>query len=456
MTKFKAYSSYSIACKGQVEVNFVFENIWVRNSKNAEAPSIFVFIEYEVEAYESMTDASVHARPYYLNILGVLSFLINEPLDVFGAQSGSAVFPQGITSLDDYSEEYFLRLNGADITDDLRDLLESITNLSKTSKTLIYSLLDRWRKGYYLENEDNENLIHYDEASLIYFHIVEILSSEFADYQKASIKKEVKNFTGRLLKDYLHFKGERLTSLESFFSKTIISLVNQENSVYSKIMYMLASLGLYNDETDFFVENFIAERNNVAHGKKVYHDKAIFPVTPFYPIIRNPNYSLSTFRYFAACLMSKYLKIDLYDEIWNESSEHLFPSYDSCAKFLKENKFKKPNRKSKNANYYFGGINNFIRNKPSKILEAIPFYEKVLAYKALSRDFYASNVVTFVLILEETDDEKIEKLFLKALDKIDKLGCNPYSKYRDMVYHLRYDGFEPKKLIEYLKVKRLR
>lgn len=220
----KAYSSYSVTCDREVNVNFIFENIWVTTSKIEETPSIKIFIEYEVNDYESMADAAIDARPFYLNILGIISFLIDEPLDVFGVEVKSSVFPKGIASLTGYSKEEYLLIDEVDYSNDLNNFLTSISNLDYSEKTLIYSLLDRWRKGYYLEKENDESLIHYDEASLIFFHIFEILSRNFENELKETINDEVNLFTKEILANRLFLKGGKLNSSLQSLSKTVKGL----------------------------------------------------------------------------------------------------------------------------------------------------------------------------------------------------------------------------------------
>lgn len=221
-------------------------------------------------------------------------------------------------------------------------------------------------------------------------------------------------------------------------------------------MFMLTALDLYNPDVDFFIENIILERNNVAHGNKIYHDKAIFPVTPFHQIIKSPNYPLSILRYLSARLISKYLETDMYECLWIEYSEYLLPSHDSCVEFIANGKFKRPDPKSSDSKFYFGGVNNLVLKKPKKISLVIPFYKRMLTYKTLNKDFYPSNIDAIVMIIEHTKDSEIEELCIKSLDKITELDCNPYFKYRDMVYHLQYEGINLIKLINHLKSGRLK
>jgi hypothetical protein len=451
----KAYSSYSIKCQSDIDINFTFQNLWIRNSSSEEPDDIILYIEYEMNSYESMSDCFIHARPFYLNALGILSFLINEPLNVFGVGGSHSIFPEGIKSLKDYSDAPKFFINGHDNTQELIFFLQAIISLEEYDQSLIYSLLDRLRKGYYLEIEDEESLLHYDEVSLIYFHIFEILSEKFDNNQKKNIQQAVNLFTENILDQHYYLKEDKLSASTKSISKTIISLLNQEKGVYTKIMFMLNELDLYDSESDYFIEEFIVSRNSIAHGKQVHHNKAIFPVKPFYPIVKNPNYPLSTFRLLASRLISSFLKSDLYFEEWEECKEYLLPSLHDCSGFLKNKNFIISFIDTEQERFYLGGICNYFLCKEKQIDKVIPFYQFILIQESLNEEFYATNIVAIVLLNERSEDPELIKLCEKAMIRTAELDCNPYGKFRDLIYYLEYRGFPSEKLIELVKSKKI-
>lgn len=77
-------------------------------------------------------------------------------------------------------------------SNDLNVLLEQLEK--RESKSLVITLLNRWRKALYMENESEVNTFH-DEAILTHFHTFELL----VGYYYEDLKKEANEKTREFL-----------------------------------------------------------------------------------------------------------------------------------------------------------------------------------------------------------------------------------------------------------------
>ncbi len=189
-------------------------------------------------------------------------------------------------------------------------------NIIKESndKEFIYSLLDRWRKGLYMESESENNTVYNDETILSYFHILELLTTKYTDNQKLELKTNINDFTYSILRDTFLYDSNRLEEETKSKSKLIESLLLPELSISSKIFFMLKEQRMLTDRLKSFIYDFVKDRNTVAHGSQVYQDRVIFPVPPFFPLIKIQNYSVEFYRILTAKAIENYIGINLYSK----------------------------------------------------------------------------------------------------------------------------------------------
>jgi len=306
----KFITHYYIELEEKININFFFENCAVDNCStiprhNQENENITKFgfirlsIEFELKEYESISDAAIFSRPIYLSLLGIISFALEKPFDVFSLPSTSYVFPEGINGLK-IPKEIKLETDTNNLTKELTELIQVLEKSKKHEKSLTYSLLDRWRKALYLETDTEESLLYNDEATLSYFHVLELLGDVHSNSLKQKSKKIIENFVNEFNKEILSFSGNSLASENIAKSKFITNLLEKDISVSSKILFFLKEFNLYSNQTAFWIKNLINERNNVAHGRRVHYDKAIFPVQPFFPLNTNNLYPLEFLRILTA------------------------------------------------------------------------------------------------------------------------------------------------------------
>lgn len=434
----------------KIKLFFNFDNCIVEtvdNSDNYETKSEYGFlvisIILELKSYESLIDAAAFSRPKYLNILGIVSFLIDEPINVFNSSSSQSLKSEKQNLVFEKTEKFIYE--DIDKIELLNELICRLNKLKKYELSLIFSLLDRWRKAYHLENESEENFLYDDESTLSYFHVLELLGDIYAKQLKNNSDEFIKSFSNSYNSNILFLTDKILDSKNSETIKLLKSILNKDISVYSKIIYLLKEFNLYSIETEFWIKNLVDSRNSVAHGRRVYHGKAIYPIKPFYPLITNELYSLRFLRIFIAKVICSHLKIALFDEKWDRIKD-LFITDDSTTKqFIKGSKIAIKNLSKEEYKIIFGGLNYFIVSKRIAVNEAKDIYRFYLESEIENKDFLATNIDAIV-ILYESNIQNMEKILKRAIVNTYEFDCNPHHKFRDMMYYLDYHNFITPKL----------
>lgn len=458
----KCISQYYIALPKEIEIWFNFDKCIVESVKNIEdgeieSPSGFGFIkvsiEFSLKEYEAVSNAGMFTRPKYLAVLGILAFITDEPFDVFGPHSRKFVQPDGLEGLNSNSTTKF-KIKNVDLTHELQEFLSKINSAKKHEQSLIFSLLDRWRKGRYLEKENEQSLLYIDEATLTYFHVLELLGNNYSNEITSKLFDKIETLVEDVNSNLLFLAGTHLEQKNSEKLNLIKSVWTSEISIASKINYLLKKLDLYTKETAFWVKVLVDHRNSVAHGRRVHYDKAIFPVRPFFPLIFDDLYPLEYLRVFVAKVISRYLNIPFYDEEWEDLSEWLIVDLNTTKSNINNESFESSENLNDDANkVLYGGLNYFILTDKIDIKKAQSFYEYYLINEIDNDEFLCSNIEALVVLYEYQNNKKLNDKILAAFRRIEKLGCNPYSKFRDLMYHLNYFNFETKKLEKLISTK---
>ena len=446
---------YYMPLNKEVELFFNFENCLVETifdcniaEEKQEYGCLIITIQVELKEYESTTDLAIFSRPKFLNMLGIISFLLDEPFDVFSPNIQTS--PGKISSI----TEKFIN-EKLDQTEHLREFINKLNVLELYEKSLIFSILDRWRKAYYLENESEDNFLYDDESTLAYFHVLELLSDVYAKELNKKANLIIEEFSQKYNSEILSLHNTSLTNKNIQTTKLLKSLLNKDVSINSKILYLLKKFNLYNMDTVFLVKKLIESRNSVSHGRRVYYDKAIFPVKPFYPLINDELYTLEILRIFISKIICCHLNIALFEDKWNEIKEILIPDDFIIKKFVKETPIPIEELTTQQKNIVFGGLNYFIFSKRIKIREVINIYKFYLETEDDNKEFLFHNSEAIVL-LYENNIEKIEEILKIAIFNMDKHQCMRHFKFRDMLYYLDFHGFKAKKLEKLIISKEIR
>lgn len=403
-----------------------------------------VTVFYDSKNYESLSDAPIHTRSSYLSILGLISYLVDEPISVF---SSSTRFGAGV-SKDDYSIEKNLVIEGNDLTSKLEELLKNVESSQQHDKELIFSLLDRWRKARFLELESEENYLYNDETTLSYFHVLELVANLYSKEVKNKSKSLIENFCIRFNEEILSISERNALESETKGKiKLLTSILDKEISVYAKISYFLKKYDLFDQRIATWVKGLIDARNSVAHGRRAFSGKAIFPVQPFFPLIPVEIYPLQFLRILSAKVIAAHLGLSLYNDEWLKVHELLSYGREKTELFLSEGSFQKPSLLSKSDHsIVYGGLNELIISGKIPIKSCINFYSFYIDCMDHRDDFLGNNIPAIILLLEDTSDADLIKKITQLLIEIDSKRDISYFKFRDWIYYLDFHGFQTDKL----------
>lgn len=303
----KCVVEYDINLESDIQLSFSMDKCTVETTVGSDDNTslLKVTIVYDSKAYETLADAPIFTRSRYLSILGIISFIVDEPFDVFGSSTRKMVV----------ADDWELSINntlfkgGVDYSFNLQELLNKLGSLRQHDKELMFSLLDRWRKARFLEKETEESLLYNDEATLSYFHVLELLGDLSSKKLINESKALMEDFCRKYNEEILSLSGVALDSETSAKAKLMSSVLEKDISVFAKISYSLKKYNLFDEKTSYWTKSLIEARNSVAHGRRVFYDKAIFPVQPFFPLASHDLYPLEFLRIFTAKVISAHFGV---------------------------------------------------------------------------------------------------------------------------------------------------
>lgn len=445
----KCINEYYCELDKPVEIQFQLNGFSVEfltELDGVDAPSDYGYLKISVESnlkdYESITDSAIFSRSKYLVALGVASFVIDEPLDVFGSTSKSYVFEGSSESL----ESRFI-IDGVDNTQYLTEIIEKLNAMKKHESELFFSLLDRWRKARFMEKDSETSLIYTDEATLAYFHVLELLGDLYSKELKTRSDVLISSFVEEYNEEVLSLSGQSLENENNSKAKLLSSLLSKDLSVTGKILYLLKKYDLYSNQTAFWIKNLVEARNSVAHGRRVFYDKSIFPVQPFFPLVADTIYPLQFVRVLAANVISKHLGVNLYSNDWNIVETFLIKDAHETKEYLSSGSFKLLDEiYGAEENIVNGGISSFVLNKKISANQCVDFYRFYLTHEIENQDFLYSNIYSIIILFESITESELSEMLKQAILNAHTLECNIDLKFRDTMYFLEFHGFETPKL----------
>lgn len=299
-----------------IEDNFPESMHGIELPKGKERKSEFGYLlidsTFELEEYGSLNEGSAKIRPQLLVIHGILSFLTNNIFISFQSFASSHfMVSRHIVATAGKNK---LTSEGVNCDSDLNKIITEIELANSEKKILIYTLFERWRKALYLEIESDESFIHLDESVLAYVHILEVLADEFKENFKKKIAAERKLIVTEIL------ECANISDKKSY--KKISGLINKVNdlkvTLKSKILQMLSDLNLANPKSKEIVIRFIEHRNAIAHGRKdIYQDKVVYPLKPFFSLIKDIDENPESIKVLSAKTISNYLGLSAWEEEWD-------------------------------------------------------------------------------------------------------------------------------------------
>ena len=184
-------STFNLPLTEEALVQFSFANVLVEtvdSSYEEYEKEIQISIQEEVEIFDSAQESSRYSRPKLLVALGVLSFITGRHFSVYEITSSrfSVSKPQ-----ENEIGEVKCFFDGSDYSNELEVICNNINDETYSKNTLLFSLLDRWRKAQYQLIESDEQGLFEDESLLSFFHILELLVSEYQNEQKDEAKGKI-------------------------------------------------------------------------------------------------------------------------------------------------------------------------------------------------------------------------------------------------------------------------
>ncbi len=174
-----------------------------------------------------------------------------------------------------------------------------------------------------------------------FFHILELLVSEYQDEQKAEAIEKIDIFINELMSTTFKYRGPSLDGKVNEKNKVLkeILLSGDLISIGSKINYMFEKQGLLDERVQYLLQELIAARNSIAHGRQVFRESLIWPLPPFFMLHVN-HFNLG---YFICILTARsiacHYKLDLWKCEWESILQKLPPPLDVIKSFIKNKRY---------------------------------------------------------------------------------------------------------------------
>lgn len=455
----RAYSKYSYACEAlNIDVYFKFNNSIIFNTEKEiitndglsmkKCREVVVITECRVEQYNGPMEISRYCRGQILIIQGILSFFTGFPLTVYNVDNSSA----GLTPIQYHQQKTHLRIDDLDFTSDLIKMLGRINE----EPELIVTLLDRWRKAIYLKSESYDADLYYDEATLNFFHILELFGECNAKELKGELEKNIENMLEKHFKSF-YFNEMQVKQMVSQNKKAINSiLIGDYLNLSIKIKYFLEKYGMLDDNVSFFVDNMIKIRNAIAHGRITYQDKFIWPLPPFFNLAKDSYENIEFLFFMTANMISKYVGINYWEKEWEEAKVYLLPPKDIIENFIND----KLVIENFNSTMLFDGneynitwrtiFNHYIKKPKKAFLEKMEAKLKDYFVELHINEERAPDIFNISLLFADSGDSSIRD---KAVDNIKIIIMNKWygwSNFKDAYSYLDFYNVKIKWYKEFL------
>jgi len=389
-----------------------------------------------VEQYNGPFEISRYCRGNILAIQGIISFFTGFPLTIYDCKSSTT----GIEPIDYKEKSNYLRIKNVDYSSDLNLLLKRINEESE----LIITLLDRWRKAIYLKEQSNEADLFYDEATLSFFHIVELFGDCVNKELRENLDKNIEDLISNHFKSY-YFSDLQIKQMIGQNKRAISSiLVGDYLNLAIKIKYFMEKYGMLDDNVAFFIDSMIKVRNTIAHGRITYQNKFIWPLPPFFSLAKDSYENIDFLFFMTAEMISKYIGITCWEQEWEEAKNYLLPpksvldsflddellNDDFCEEMLFEgNKY----------NITWTTIfNHYVKSPKRDFLDRIENRLKKYFVGTEMNEEKAPDLFNVSLLFSDSDDEQIKN---KAIENIEITISNRWygwSNFKDAYSYLEF------------------
>ncbi len=391
---------------------------------------------------ESSINVLLNTRTPILILLSIISYLLDYPLTIYEAASGET----GIASDEKPNKIKVSKFvhSKIDKSDDLLKILEAIYESGESVNEFLVSVLSRWHKARYLEEQDDASL-YYEESFLVYFHVIELCSNHYSNQQSKEAQDQIERFTRELLSNTLKLRDNQLeqASQEKYKAVRSILLADGQISITSKTCYFLDRVKLLDLKTQYFVEQLVKIRNTIAHGRPVNHKTLSWPLPPFFSINGDVGNFIFEIRAFTGRVIGAYLSIEAWMDKWSDVHDclHVPPEY--IKKFINENSFK-----SISPTDFLKGTIEGVR--PSSLvkqflLNRMKFHELEIGLKSFLLDVKVDEDSAFEIfeasiVLADSSDKQLSDRCRNIVFDIHKNELAWYSNIKDVLREIEQQG----------------
>jgi hypothetical protein len=433
-------------------VEFKFNDTTVYTEEN----QLIVECIKAIDSIDSPLEIKRYTRPDLLVIEGILSYFTGHLFTIYELkESKTQMVETGMNPSKNIASTK-LSLEGSDHSKDLTLLLEKIKE--KRFKTLIITLLDRWRKALYMVGESEVNTYH-DEAILTHFHILELLVVHYYDDFKEEANEEIKRFLTVFASETLNQSGNsKENTINSKLKILKEVLISDEASITTKINYFLKRHSMLDERTNSLVNKIVKIRNSIAHGRMSYKEKLIWPLPPFFNISSGESQMvISQIQILTARAIAVHLGLDSWKEDWEFVHSTLPPSDEVLINFIKNTD---EHRKITGSDLIDGSYKNitveslvdyYVENRSKCSLTEL---EQALAKTLIDVPINEENSGILFLasvLLSDSQNEELSSISRSNVELVHKNDWYGYSNIKDIVRYFDFYNIEVKWLYSWIE-----
>lgn len=423
------YSNSVVFCTGESTLaHNGFEQI--------SCKELAVISSCEIEQYEGPAEVDRFFRGDNLVIQGIISFFTGIPLTVYHSNKGSS----GLTPIKYKKQKPHLIIEEIDYTDDLFKLLKKL----EEEPDLIITLLDRWRKAIYLKAESTDADLYYDEATLSFFHILEL----FGEQVNLELKTKLETNIEKMLKQhfsYYYFSDKQIEQMVNQNKKAVGSLlIGDFLSLSIKVKYFLEKYNMLDDSVSYFIDNMIKIRNSIAHGRITYQKLFIWPLPPFFNLAKDSYENIEFLFFLTAAMISRYIGMGCWLVEWNEAKEFLMPPEESMKSFLTGDIQFDSNQydmltQGNEYNITWRTLFNYYVKKPKKVVrnQMEEVTKDIFMNTTLDED-NAADIFNISLIYADSEKSDIRDKAINNIKDIIQNDWMPWSNVKDARTYLEF------------------
>jgi hypothetical protein len=421
-----------------------FKRVFPEYSKDRNTDSKYLLIQslFELDNYDSVSQGGPKTRPEHLGIHGIIAFLTATPITSFDF---SKISYTTIQETPDPSKRIKPKLltDEEDHTDDLKILLGLTDSVETEKKSIILSLLDRWRKGLVLQHDSDDSFMYEDEALLAYYHVWEMLAKHYAPKLQSTINHKIENLLDDIFTNVVQKPAGNVQDKE-MLNHQLQSVISSKINIKDQILFMLKELHVHGPSVNRLVKRFTDYRNRIAHGNSfLYEDKANFPLRPFFTLIKDGAEELSSLQIATAATISYWLGLKAWTNLFGAMIAVQPPGPEDVKKFIYKEYFNQLSPEE------FIDANVFNIDPMTIIMY---YFEGKLKFKELEKSLsgfiknvktdekYAVTLAYVSIVLADSENQETATASANIIKEIDQQSLlnNKFLRIRDILKELEY------------------